>query len=200
MKNFQYKRVLALGCLASVAFMGLFFTACGDDVTKVIEGNVSTVESLDDVKCDEDAAGSMVYDEETGKMYVCSDEKWKSVVGEIATRCETKSLKDSSGIVILCDGDSIGVVLNGDDGSKGKQGAKGETGAPGSSGSKGEAGESCSIKETSQDSVWIACGKDVAAIPLPDASAKLDTNLLKKYHPSVSVYVPHGSYYNTDFY
>lgn len=68
--------------------------------------------------------------------------------------CTTKNLDDNSGIKIICNGDSIGVVYNGKDGIDGKDGAngkdgekgeKGDTGDKGADGLNGADGSSCTI-------------------------------------------------------
>lgn len=55
--------------------------------------------------------------------------------------CEVAALKSGNGYKVLCDGDSVGVLLNGADGEDGKDGAKGDTGAAGKDGAKGDPGE-----------------------------------------------------------
>ena len=55
--------------------------------------------------------------------------------------CSTESLKDSSGIKIICGGDSIGVVLNGKNGLPGEQGIQGLPGQKGDPGEKGNDGK-----------------------------------------------------------
>ena len=243
MKKVQY------GLLA--VFSALALTACGDDVTKVYEdGEFSSVTSLKDSECTEENEGAIIYSTEDKGMYACADGEWTAIAGKDSPlfRCETKTLKDSSGIAIYCDGDSIGVVKNGKAGAAGKVGAAGKdgvgidgasctvadtvdaktkavlgyklicadslmgivwNGAAGESGSSctvadsvnaktkavvgfklmcadtlagfvkngvdglpGEAGTSCVIDSATADSVWIACGEEVAAIALPGAGAK----------------------------
>lgn len=77
--------------------------------------------------------------------------------------CETRPLADSSGLVLVCGGDSIGVLLNGAQGLQGIQGA---------------AGVGCKVVTSTQDSVTIACGEDVLQIPLTGGSA-MEQDLLK---------------------
>lgn len=252
MKRMQY------GLLA--VFSALALTACGDDVTKVYEdGEFTSVTSLKDSECTEENEGAIIYSTEDKGMYACADGEWTAIAGKDSPlfRCETKTLKDSSGIAIYCDGDSIGVVKNGKAGATGKVGAAGKdgtngkdgvgidgasctvadtvdaktkavlgyklicadslmgivwNGAAGESGSSctvadsvnaktkavvgfklmcadtlagfvkngvdglpGEAGTSCVIDSATADSVWIACGEEVAAIALPGAGAKTYT-------------------------
>lgn len=65
--------------------------------------------------------------------------------------CKTESLLDSSGIKIICGGDSIGVVFNGTngikgaDGEDGKDGKDGKDGVDGTNGTDGKDGTSCTI-------------------------------------------------------
>jgi hypothetical protein len=51
--------------------------------------------------------------------------------------CTTKELKDKSGLKIICNGDSIGVVLNG---VNGKDGEKGDPGVAGRMGKRANRG------------------------------------------------------------
>ena len=56
--------------------------------------------------------------------------------GVAGTSCTVEQLPDSSGFKVLCDGDSVGVVLNGEKGDKGdpgEQGLKGDKGEDGKS-------------------------------------------------------------------
>lgn len=55
--------------------------------------------------------------------------------------CKSEMLKDSSGLKIVCNGDSIGVILNGKDGADGKNGADGKDGLNGKDGVDGKPGE-----------------------------------------------------------
>ncbi|SHK47803.1 histidine phosphatase family protein [Fibrobacter sp. UWEL] len=55
--------------------------------------------------------------------------------------CYTESLEDSTGIKIICNGDSIGVLMNGTDGKDGKDGSDGKDGEDGSDGKDGENGK-----------------------------------------------------------
>ena len=57
--------------------------------------------------------------------------------GEDGASCTAKALADSSGYKIICGGDSVGVVLNGEKGDKGDQG---EQGPKGDKGDKGDPG------------------------------------------------------------
>lgn len=84
--------------------------------------------------------------------------------------CKTESLLDSSGIKIICGGDSIGVVFNGSNGTKGTDGEDGQDGEDGINGTNGidgtngvdgKDGTSCSIIPLeSIDAHKLMCGGD----------------------------------------
>ena len=71
--------------------------------------------------------------------------------------CKTEPLADSSGLKIICNGDSIGVLMNG---------AKGEKGDKGEPGSAGAAGAGCSVEEQADTARIIICGEDTTVIRL----------------------------------
>lgn len=185
MRKLQYGLLSAIGVMALVG--------CGDDVTKVYEeSGIASVESLKDLECNDDSEGEFVFSKKDKEMFTCEEGKWVSVVGESSQSlsCETKELKDKSGVGIYCNGDSIGVVLNGKVGATGKAGADGKNGVDGKNGADGEDGEdgkdgsngkdgkagaagtSCVIESATADSVFIACGDEVTAIALPGAGAE----------------------------
>lgn len=169
-----------LKCGLLAVFGALALTACGDDVTKVYEdAEFATVSSLKEVECTKDNEGTIVFSKEDKGMYTCADGEWTSVVGSVDSlpqlRCETKTLKDSSGIAVYCNGDSVGVVKNGKAGAAGKVGAE---------------GTSCTIDAATADSVWIACGKEKTAIALPGAGAKT-------YSRPIALNVPAPFFLNT---
>ena len=180
-------RTLKFSALAVLTAM--FFTACGDDVTKVTQeaSGLEVVASADSLgKCTEERSGEMKFASKENAVYVCADSAWQNVSTAKKTSCSAESLKDSSGFKIVCDGDSVGVVLNGKDGSDGKNG---EAGAVGSyctveesplldsdfgrgaylvvCGSDtvgtirdGFMGEGCVITDNSDGSVTLVCGAD----------------------------------------
>ena len=111
-------------------------------------------------------------------MFACSDgedgmDGVNGKDGADGISCSVKALKDSSGFKVLCDGDSVGVLLNatdGKDGKDGKNGVDGKDGEDGASGdgSKGEDGKngvdgkngtSCTAKAVTEG-FKIICGKD----------------------------------------
>lgn len=105
---------------------------------------------------------------------VCVNKKWAEIIqnsdGSYDYKCETKALKDSSGIKIICGGDSIGVLKNlvGKDGAKGEPGEKGDQGIKGDQGVKGDsgvAGASCSAEVLKDFSgMKLVCGGDSVGV------------------------------------
>lgn len=128
--------------------------------------------------------------------FVGCDDDSAAAPSETSLSCKTESLPDSSGLVIYCNGDSIGVLYNGKDGVAGKDGAAGaqgekgdagadgaegapgsagsdgRDGAPGSAGSNGRDGEdgkdgaTCEVVESSPEFIRIKCGEEESVINL----------------------------------
>ena len=107
--------------------------ACGDTVenTTINQTGLEVVASEDDLpKCNKDNEGEQVYVKSEETVRLCVDGDWAAasngrdtvfVAGDTVYRdaelsCKTVELKDKSGLKIVCNGDSIGVVLNGKDG------------------------------------------------------------------------------------
>ena len=105
--------------------LALLLVSCSDsDLGDDINGNntlavYSTVEDLP--PCTIKNEGEQLFVKSEGIIRVCADEKWFATM-ERGGGCTTEMLKDSSGLKIVCDGDSVGVVLNGKNGSNGKNG------------------------------------------------------------------------------
>ncbi len=128
--------------LAAVAGCVLL-SACGDDVTKVTNvtnevSGMEVVSSADSLgKCDSSTLGKTAYASDENVAYVCADSGWvplsqKASDGKNGTYCSAETLSDSSGYRIVCGGDSVGVIVNGENGSDGKTGEKGDAGENGS--------------------------------------------------------------------
>ena len=83
--------------------------------------------------------------------------------GEDGSSCTAELLSDSSGYKVVCNGDSIGVVLNGADGEKGDKGDQGEQGNKGDAGPKGDTGVGCSLLDDGNGSVKVTCGEGKGA-------------------------------------
>ena len=115
-------------------FAAAILVACGDEttenVTNVNQMGMEIVPSLDDLsECTEDNQGELALVKGETSVRVCMDGKWfataESVkdtvyINDDAVSCSTRELADKSGLVIVCNGDSIGVVLNGEKGDAGK--------------------------------------------------------------------------------
>ena len=137
-----------------IAFLAAFLLiACGEQGTteNITQINQSGLEVVTDVSmlppCSAANEGELVWVKNEVTPRMCSGGKWYAVAeGSVAATCTTAPLKDSSGVKILCGGDSIGVVYNGKDGKDGEQGLpgekgeKGETGGPGTDGLVGSEG------------------------------------------------------------
>ena len=117
--------------------------ACGDTVenTTINQTGLEVVASEDDLpKCNKDNEGEQVYVKSEETVRLCVDGDWAAasngrdtvfVAGDTVYRdaelsCKTVELKDKSGLKIVCNGDSIGVVLNGADGKDGEDGKDGK--------------------------------------------------------------------------
>ena len=135
--------------------------ACGDDVTnenitQIVQENVvvvADVSKLPDCTSENEGQQALVKGEPSPR--ICVDGKWFATFSDYTDKlddfkCSAEKLKDGSGLKILCNGDSIGVVLNGANGSngvngtqgiQGEKGDKGDTGAQGVQGEKGDKGD-----------------------------------------------------------
>ena len=148
MKNF---RAFATFSLVSSLSSLVFFSACGESTTteKIVEvatGGTEIVSSVKDLpKCTKSNQGEQALVKGESSVRVCVDGKWFATVAKDSSSadfsCSTKELKDKSGLKIICNGDSIGVVLNGAKGEQGEQGVQGLQGEPGVAGKDGADGE-----------------------------------------------------------
>ena len=113
--------VMALGATA------MFLVACGDETTQINQTGLEVADSVDDLsKCTKDREGEQAFVKDENAARICIDGDWVPMVGDYS--CKTVELKDGSGLKIVCNGDSIGVVLNGSDGKDGKSGKDGKDG------------------------------------------------------------------------
>lgn len=208
-KSNPMKKALSLPLFVIPAKAGLSLTifallvACGDQTTieNVTRAGMDVVASVGDLpECTEENEGEYAFVKDEEETRICVDGKWKPAAapdaGNSAFSCKTEELEDKSGLKIVCNGDSIGVVLNGvngadgKDGEKGDPGVNGEDGKPGDNGKPGEDGEpgdngkdgapgsGCSITSHSDTAVVIACGDSTITIDLkalqPKDTAKVD--------------------------
>ena len=82
---------------------------------------MEVVASDDDLpECSDENEGDQAFVKDEDAVRVCVGGKWKPVLpggsGNSDLSCKTVELKDKSGLKIVCNGDSVGVVLNGSDG------------------------------------------------------------------------------------
>ena len=129
----------------------ILFAACGDSVENVNQMGMEIVESVKDLpKCTSKNEGEQAFVKGESSARICVDGEWFATVGGDGSSedfsCTTQELKDKSGLKIVCNGDSIGVVLNGEKGDKGEAGDKGDTGV------------GCTISGQTDSTVTIACG------------------------------------------
>lgn len=109
----------------------LLFAACGDTVENVNQTGADVVGSVADLpKCTDKNKGELALVEDDASVRVCVNREWIETKSGVDSdfNCSTEELKDGSGLKIVCNGDSIGVVLNGSDGKAGKDGNDGEDG------------------------------------------------------------------------
>ena len=187
------------------AILPLLVLACGDEtvVEKTMEDRIGVVPSVAELpKCEKSNDGEQVLVKEESSIRVCSDGKWFAAVGDTAYiqdegfACYAEKLPDGSGTKILCNGDSVGVVLNGADGADGEGGAEGKIGPRGIRGEQGDDGEpglqgpegdsgavgnvgesgvGCSIKKIDEYTVRIVCATDSTTLCIGDAPVELDS-------------------------
>lgn len=198
MKN-PKKTILSLWSVAAGVLLIFTLVACDDETSGVISASLpvlETVASADDLpECSDNNEGGQAFVKEDASVRVCFDGDWVLPSGKVDTvyvdgkkdtvvikggkdtvfvkgsdySCSTESLEDGSGLKIVCNGDSIGVVLNGAKGEKGdagEKGDKGETGEKGKTGESGENGVGCSVVEQSDTAVTIKCGDDETKVPV----------------------------------
>ena len=161
-KQLLFRSVIPAG-IPLLAFA--LFAACGDEVTQINQTGLEVIASVDDLpKCTKDNEGVQLLVKTDGAMRVCFDGEWKSLSldGSASSgySCKTEELKDKSGLKIICNGDSIGVVLNGEKGEAGKNGKDGEDG------SDGKAGSGCTMTDKTDSTITVVCGDSTMVIEL----------------------------------
>lgn len=181
MKNFSY-RMFYVVCLVSLAMIA--FVACGDDVsteTQTLndEKGMTIVSDIADLpECGKGNDGEQVFVKNEKSIRICSKGEWFGTINGTSSvdtvrspsKCFSVSLADSSGVKIICDGDSVGVVLHGHDGtdgSKGSDGEKGLQGIKGEMGADGTDGKNCDVAALpSNDGLKVICNGDSVGIVL----------------------------------
>lgn len=108
----------------------VLLAGCGDTVenTMINQTGMEVVASIDDLpKCSSDNEGDQAYVKGESFSRICDGADWVALTGSASEfSCKTEELKDKSGLVIVCNGDSIGVVMNGEKGEAGEDGKDGK--------------------------------------------------------------------------
>ena len=149
-KKNSMKKFLALAGIA-------LLVACGDDVTQINQNGLEVVESVGDLpKCSGSNEGEQAYVKGELSPRICIEGEWFATkTGDASDfSCKTEELKDGSGLKIICNGDSIGVVLNGEKGKDGKNGKDGESGL------------GCTITDRNDMTMTVTCGDSTMTIEL----------------------------------
>ena len=158
--------------LAAVAFL---IAACGDTVENINQTGMEVVADTKDLpKCTDSNEGDLAFVKKDNSTRVCVSGEWFVSTSDgsatVDFSCKTEELKDKSGLKIVCNGDSIGVVLNGSDGKDGKQGEAGKD---------GDAGTGCEITDRNDTAVVVKCGEASMTIDLniglPNDTAEADS-------------------------
>ena len=170
------KNIFLLPWCGAIAFI---LAACGDTVENVNQMGMEVVDSVADLpKCTDKNMGEQAYVMGEPSARICVEGEWfatKSDEGSSAASdfsCKTEELKDGSGVKIVCNGDSIGVVLNGKKGEKGDAGKDGEKGDPGDA---GKDGVGCTIAGQTDTTVTIKCGDKSMTMNIGAGGFNVDT-------------------------
>ena len=129
------------GSLAVAATIAVF-SGCGDEsTTNNIDNTAVLAFDADSLpECAKANEGELAFNKTDNTLRICYDTEWyvlngkdgqkgktgdqgkKGETGDNGTGCTVKALDDKSGLKLICDGDSLGVVLNGEQGDQGDQG------------------------------------------------------------------------------
>ena len=184
----------------AIASIALLLAACGDETT-INQTGMEVADSVENLsECTAKNEGDQAIVKGERSIRVCMDGEWIETAESVTDTliiagdtiymqggkdtvyvnssdfsCKTEELADKSGLKIVCNGDSIGVVLNG---AKGDKGEDGQNGTKGEDGAKGDSGAGCSIKAKTDTTVTVACGDSAMVIQLGHA-ADGDTMTIK---------------------
>ncbi|MBR4916753.1 MAG: hypothetical protein IKZ45_06720 [Fibrobacter sp.] len=179
--------ICGIAC-ASFSCMAIL-SACGDNITteNITQVTLPGMEIASDLTalpdCDSSSNGVQVWVKSEATSFVCADNEWFRVKSDAPEySCATETLADDSGVKIVCEGDSVGVLLNG---SQGKTGANGKN-----------ASASCSAKRIDGTSfIQISCEKDALIFDLeryPEESSSSEI-LSSSFEPESSSSEPESS-------
>ena len=189
-----------------LAAITVLLIACGEstteNVTNVNQMGMDVVKSVKDLpECTKENEGEQAWVKGESSTRVCVDGKWFATVASdsSALTCTTKELADGSGLKIICNGDSIGVVLNGaagkdgepgengKDGEPGAQGDPGKDGEPGAAGTDGADGTGCTLAQEGSE-LTITCGEKTATIEMGEGGGIIvDTTTLDSEMVAISL-------------
>lgn len=187
------KPYLQTTSIAAFAAGLAIFTACNDEITEVTQKTgIDSVEAFTDLpKCGKSEIGSLAYAADSAKVYTCTSDGWVTLngadgkdgangkdgrdgkdgtdgkdgsKGKDGQSCTIKKLDSGKGYKVLCDGDSVGVLLNG---AKGDKGDKGDNGAPGGKDTtviETSSTSSCTLDDDGHGTVTITCGTTTSKI------------------------------------
>ena len=189
--------------LTTLIFVAIFLVNCSDTIEKQMGMEIiSSEEELPE--CAKENEGEQVFVKDEDAPRICVDGSWKKDAsstsnGDSDFSCSTKELADKSGIKIICNGDSVGVVLNGEKGAPGKDGKDGDKGVPGEKGTVGKEGSDCTVNtDTLKLIVTITCGDNTTTIDLLDLvntdSAVIDSEAIAISLDSLAGYSQKGPF------
>lgn len=136
LRNSEYCMAFAVLMVVGLAFS---LSACGDDVTEVTEIHQDGMAILENGKklskevCDSTNVGDMLFVMDSSAAFICDGKSWQTLKGadgakgnpgkdgDSGVSCEIQAVEN--GYKILCGGDSVGVVKNGENGKPGEAGA-----------------------------------------------------------------------------
>ncbi len=152
-----------------LAFVLLFLLACSNDATEIISqsipDNIEVVAEESDLpECNDESEGMQVIVKGESAARTCVDGDWTKAIelGKDTINlknenipCYTQSILGGDGVKVVCNGDSVGVLLKGESGKKGEE---------------GEDGTGCTLARVDSLYVRLACGGDSALIYRPDTT------------------------------
>ena len=163
----------------------MLFTACGDSGSSASDAQtkdgIAVVSNVSELpECTQENEGEQAYIRGESSPRICVDKKWFATlengsVGELS--CSTEKLKDNTGLKIICNGDSVGVVLNGANGK----------------------GEDCAVSSQTDSTVTITCGNNSTTLDLgnrnkKDGIAELDSEKIATPLDSLDGYTQKGPF------
>ena len=132
--------------------------ACGDNITEnttVVQNDIGVFENAGAFpSCTADNSGKEAYAKDDSRTYVCASEKWHAVSQDAVGGYSCYAVPSEKSVEVFCNGTSIGVFENGNDGIDGL------------TGKKGGRGDDCEVAESLDSMLVIACGKEKVSLDL----------------------------------